>query len=72
MYVCEIKFSRQSIGKDILGEVEKKINNIFIPKGYSCFPVLIHVNCVNEDVIDSNYFTEIINFGDLLDHDKDK
>ena len=72
LYICEIKFSSQSIGRGILGEVEKKINNLIIPKGYSCFPVLIQVNGVNEDVVDSNYFTEIINFGDLLDPKDDE
>jgi hypothetical protein len=32
----------------------------------SCRPVLIHVNGVNEEVIDSDYFAHIIDMGGLL------
>lgn len=39
-----------------------------LPKGYSCRPVLIHVNGVHEDVIDSGFFINIIDFGKYLDN----
>ncbi len=32
-------------------------------EGMSVYPVLIHVNGVQESVMDSLYFTEIIDFG---------
>ncbi len=66
LYVCEIKFSRNEIKKDIIKEVKMKIAKLSLPRGMSFCPVLIHVNGVNDSVIDENYFTEIIDFGDVL------
>jgi uncharacterized protein len=66
LYVCEIKFSREEIKSDIIKEMKNKITRLAIPKKMSCCPVLIHVNGVNDSVIDSGYFTEIIDFGEAL------
>jgi hypothetical protein len=65
-YVCEIKFSKNEIDGSIIDEVQKKIESLKCPKGFSYRPVLIHVNGVNESVIDSDYFAAIIDFGNLL------
>jgi uncharacterized protein len=35
----------------------------------SCRPVLIHVNGVSDEVIDSDYFAHIIDMGGLLSRD---
>ncbi|MBP9691702.1 MAG: AAA family ATPase [Alphaproteobacteria bacterium] len=64
LYLCEIKFSKHPIGKDIIPEVQQKLDSLNYPKGFSCRPILIHVNGVHEDVIDSGFFAEIIDFGD--------
>ncbi|MDX5528518.1 MULTISPECIES: AAA family ATPase [unclassified Wolbachia] len=66
LYICEIKFSKDKIGHSIIQEVQKKIDALNRPKGFSCRPVLIHVNDVSDDVIDSGYFSHIIDFGKLL------
>lgn len=66
LYVCEIKFSRNEIKKDIITEVKTKMAKLSIPRGMSFCPVLVHVNGVTDSVIDENYFTEIIDFGDIL------
>ncbi len=66
LYVCEIKFSKHSMGLSIIKEIQQKIEKLKIPKYISCRPVLIHVNGVKDDVIDSRYFADIINFGDLF------
>jgi len=66
LYICEIKFSRNEIKPNIIEEVQQKIERLKIPKGFSCVPVLIHFNEVHEDVINSDYFFKIINFGDFL------
>lgn len=66
LYVCEIKFSRNEIKKDIIKEVKTKMSRLSIPRGMSFCPVLIHVNGVSDSVMDENYFTEIIDFGDIL------
>jgi AAA+ ATPase superfamily predicted ATPase len=66
LYVCEIKFSKSAVGSSVIEEVKNKIRALKRPKGYSCRPVLIHVNGVTEDVIDCDYFTAIIDMSDQL------
>ncbi|MFA6037354.1 MAG: ATP-binding protein [Legionellales bacterium] len=66
LYVCEIKFSKNILGRDIVNEVSNKISAITIPKHFSYRPVLIHVNGVSDEVIESDFFSTIIDFGQLL------
>ncbi len=66
LYVCEIKFSKNSIGSSVIKEVEQKIDRLVRPRSYSIRSVLIHVNGVDSKVSDQNFFTEIIDFGQLL------
>jgi uncharacterized protein len=66
LYVCEIKFSKGTVGSSVIEEVKAKIDALQRPKGMSCRPVLIHVNGVSEDVVDSDYFTAIIDMSELL------
>ena len=66
LYVCEMKFSKNQIGNAIVEEVRNKISALKRPKGFSIRPVLIHVNGVTEDVVDQDYFTNIIDFGSFL------
>lgn len=63
---CEVKFSRYEIGLDIVESMQKKAKAIVLPAGHSFWPVLIHVNGVSQSLVDSEYFTHIINFSDLL------
>ena len=67
LYVCEIKFSKNLIGVDVIDEVQQKIDNLQRPKGFSCRPVLIHVNGVSDAVIDQDYFVNIIDIAQFLD-----
>ena len=67
LYVCEIKFSKNLINSSIITEMEKKLNAFVYPKRFSCKPVLIHVNGAHEDIINSGFFAEIIDFGKLLE-----
>ena len=66
LYICEVKFSKHPIGKEVIKEGEQKLKSLSYPKGFSCRLVLIHVNGVHEDVIDSGFFAEVIDFGQLL------
>ena len=66
VYVCEIKFSRFEIKPGVINEVKEKISKLKLPKHFSYRPVLIHVNGVREDVVDSGFFAEIIDFSNLL------
>lgn len=67
LYVCEIKFYKNEIDSSIVNEVQTKINKLKFPKSFSYRPVLIHVNGVTSDVIDSDYFYSIIDIGELLE-----
>ena len=66
LFVCEVKFSRNEIKKDIIEEVQQKIERLNRPKHFSCFPILIHANEVSDSVSDANYFLKVIGLGDLL------
>jgi len=67
LYVCEVKFEKGEIEKEIIKEVKDKIRRLERPKGYSCRPVLIHVNGVADTIIETEYFSKIIDFSELLD-----
>lgn len=67
LFVCEIKFSRDVIKGDVVNEMKNKIAKLYLPRGMSCCPVLIQVNGVSDSVIDSSYFTEIIDFSGVLE-----
>ena len=66
LYICEIKFSKSPIGKKIIEEMESKRKNLKIPRYCSIRPILIHVNGIEERVLDERYFDKIIDFGELL------
>lgn len=66
LYVCEIKFSKHPIGMEVINEIQQKIDRLQRPKGYSCRPVLIHVNGISKDVIESDYFSAIIDMSEFL------
>ena len=67
LYVCEIKFSRDPVGAEVVQEMKDKINALDVPANFSYRPVLIHVNGVHDSVIASEYFAEIIDLGSLFD-----
>jgi AAA+ ATPase superfamily predicted ATPase len=66
IYVCEVKFHKEPIGVEILKEMQQKLNRLVLPRGYSVRPVLIHVNGVKEEVEETEFFSDIIDFGKLL------
>ena len=66
LLACEIKFSKNEIGMSVIEEMEKKLKRLVKPRGFSCFPVLIHVNGVTEELEDSRYFYKIIDFSEFL------
>ena len=66
LYVCEIKFSQGKIGLDVINDMEKKLRSLQLPRGFSYRPILVHVNGVDDNVIDSGYFARIVDFTELL------
>src|SRR5690606_7676408 len=67
LYVCEIKFSKHPLRSDVIQEVRDKINRLSLSRNTACRPVLIHVNGVTDEVSDSDYFSDIIDFSTLLE-----
>ena len=66
LYLIEIKFSKNKIGPQIIEEMEEKRKRLKVPRNFSMRPVLIHVNGVEERVLESGYFDKIIDFGQFL------
>jgi AAA+ ATPase superfamily predicted ATPase len=66
LYVCEIRFSKDPVGSTVITEMKAKIAALGHPKGISYRPVLIHVNGVTTDIIDSDYFAAIVDAKDFL------
>ncbi len=66
LYIFEVKFSKEKVGMDVIDQMQEKIRRLNPPKGFSIWPVLIHVNGVTQAVIQSGFITKIIDFGDFL------
>jgi hypothetical protein len=47
--------------------MKEKTKRLKIPKFCSIRPVLIHVNGVEENVLDEGYFDKVIDFSQLLE-----
>lgn len=66
LFVCEIKFSQNPIGIEVIENVKEKIARLSLPRGYAAIPVLIHASEITGAVHDEEYFLKIINFCDYL------
>ncbi|MBP7190019.1 MAG: ATP-binding protein [Rickettsiaceae bacterium] len=66
LFACEIKFSRKEISADIINEMQTKLSNLKVPRGFAVVPVLIHESGITDAVSDSSYFGHIIDFQQLL------
>ena len=66
LYACEMRFSRQEIKAEVINQMQQKIAQFYLPRGFSIMPVLIHVNGVREAILDEQYFTHIIDFTEIL------
>jgi len=66
LYLCEMKFYMSEVNKQVVHDVQTKIDRLAYPKGYSIRPILIHVNGVMQSVKESGFFDKIIDFNDLL------
>lgn len=66
LFICEIKYSKNEIGSQIIDEMNQKISRLHLPKRYSYRIVLIHANGVSESVEESGFFSHTINLGDFF------
>ncbi len=66
LYLCEVKFAEAELPYAVIGDVERKSQRLAIPRGFSVRHVLIHVNGVVEHLQHNEFFSNIIDFGTLL------
>lgn len=66
LYVCEIKFSRNTIPSAVAHEVREKIARLQIPRNMSYRPVLIFTGEISSGLEDGDSFAAAIDFGQLL------
>ena len=66
IFLCEIKFHRGQVRPGVIADVEDRLQRLVKPRHTSIFPVLIHVGGVSPKVIESGFFTQVIDFGDAL------
>lgn len=66
LYACEIKFSLNEIGVDVVSKMQEKLKSLVKPRGFAVVPILIHVNGTSDSVKNSNYFHNIIDFGEMM------
>lgn len=66
LYLCEVKFSKNLVSRKVIEEVEEKRKRLKVPRHFSIRPVLIHVNGVDEGVMDEGTFNKVIDFGQVL------
>ena len=69
LYLCEIKFSRYLIRKDIIQEVQEKIQAMSVPRNFSIKPVLIHASEIHDEVRESDFFVKILDLNNLFQKD---
>ncbi len=65
LYVCELK-ARREVDVSVIEEVKKKIKILKRPSTLSVRTVLIYAGELNQEVVDEDYFDEIISFDRLL------
>lgn len=69
LFLCEVKFSRNIIRKDVIEEVKEKIISLSVPRNFSIKPVLIHASEIHDEVLDSNFFVKTIDLTGFLHHE---
>lgn len=70
LYFCEIKF-RKMISKNVISEVQEKIERLKLPKGYTVRPILIYNGALASGIEEDDYFDKIIDFDQLLTTSQD-
>lgn len=68
LFVCEFKFNRKEIGKEIITSMTEKLNNFSAPEGYAKIPVLFHLGDISESVYTEKFFFRIVNISEYLEN----
>lgn len=67
LFLCEFKFHNRELGCEVIDEIEKKIKNLVVPRGYAVVPVLFHISGVSPLLEERRYFYRIIDMHRFLD-----
>lgn len=66
LIVIEVKFSIAPVQLAVVDEVKQKLEKLRGLENVSYRPVLIHVNGVDDSVVNSGFFAQIVNFSEFL------
>lgn len=66
LFVCEIKFTQDSLGVEVVESVKEKIARLSLPRSFAALPVLIHAGETTQMLRDAEYFFSVINVNDYL------
>jgi AAA+ ATPase superfamily predicted ATPase len=66
LFVCEFKFHNRELGCEVIDEMEKKIKNFAVPRGYAAVPILFHIGGVSPTLEERRYFYRIIDMRKFL------
>ena len=67
LFLCEFKFHNRELGCEVVEEMEKKIKNLVVPRGYAVVPILFHISGVSPALEEKRYFYRIIDMCTFLD-----
>lgn len=67
LYACEIKFSKKEITSNVVNQMKEKLSRLSLPRGFSCCPVLIHINGVQENIIEDTFLKAYIDFSKIFE-----
>ena len=65
LYICEFKFNRREISKEVIDDMKAKIHKLKVPKGMGVCPILVHFGDIHASVCEENYFYRILNMRDF-------
>ena len=66
LHLCEVKFSKNPISISIIDEVRNKMAALEHANSFSIRPVLIHVNGVDDEIHEQDFFSHIVHFSQFL------
>jgi AAA+ ATPase superfamily predicted ATPase len=66
LFVCEFKFNRGEIGREIITAMTEKLRNFSAPEGFAKIPVLFHMGGIRESVYNDKFFYRTVNIQDYL------
>ncbi|WP_158996618.1 AAA family ATPase [Pigmentibacter ruber] len=67
LFICEFKFKRREINREIIPEMQEKISRLKTPKGFAKLAVLFHLSGVASSVATDPYFYRIVDIADFLE-----